>query len=185
MAIGDYSTTRDSNANIAPGNIRSNDYTRDQQLINSIRQLMADLASTVETKAWTPTITFDTPGDLSVTYTEQIGRYQKVGKFITVVFDVVTATFTHTTASGQLRIAGLPFACANITNLEMTGAVEASNIILPAGYTWLNVQAFQNLSTLRLVRSGSGVSRNTITTAEAPSGVNKTIFGSVTYETAT
>lgn len=45
MAITDYSTTRDSNASISPGDIRSNDYRRDQQIINAIRQLMTDLAN--------------------------------------------------------------------------------------------------------------------------------------------
>jgi len=48
MGVIDYSSDRDSNANIAPGNIRSNDFRRDQQIINSIRQLMADLATNVE-----------------------------------------------------------------------------------------------------------------------------------------
>lgn len=45
MPISAYSADRDTNAGIAPGNIRSPDFARDQQQINSIRQLMADLAA--------------------------------------------------------------------------------------------------------------------------------------------
>lgn len=44
MSISAYSLIRDDNALIEPGNIRSPDFARDQQIINSIRQLMADLA---------------------------------------------------------------------------------------------------------------------------------------------
>jgi hypothetical protein len=43
MPISAYDTIRDNNANIAPGNIRSNDQAQ-QMIVNSIRQLMADLA---------------------------------------------------------------------------------------------------------------------------------------------
>lgn len=43
MPISDYSPIRDDNANIIPGNIRSR-HPEEQQTINSIRQIMADLA---------------------------------------------------------------------------------------------------------------------------------------------
>lgn len=43
MPISAYSNIRDNNASIPPGDIRSSE-TKDQQIINSIRQLMADLA---------------------------------------------------------------------------------------------------------------------------------------------
>lgn len=44
MPISAYSAIRDNNADIAPGNIRTNDPNQ-QMIINSIRQLMADLAA--------------------------------------------------------------------------------------------------------------------------------------------
>lgn len=43
MALTDYSTSRDANAAIVPGNIRAIDFQQ-QQIVNAIRQLMADLA---------------------------------------------------------------------------------------------------------------------------------------------
>lgn len=43
MGVDDYSPDRDTNAGIVPGNLRA-ESTRDQQIINAIRQLMADLA---------------------------------------------------------------------------------------------------------------------------------------------
>jgi hypothetical protein len=62
-----------------------------------------------EEGTWTPTITFATPGDLSVTYATQNGRYTKIGDVVIANIDIQTATFTHTTASGALRVS-LPFA---------------------------------------------------------------------------
>lgn len=62
-----------------------------------------------EEGTWTPTITFATPGDLSVVYTVQQGSYTKVGHLVRADFYVDTSTFTYTTASGVFRVAGLPF----------------------------------------------------------------------------
>lgn len=45
MGIEDYNTVRDDNATIVPGNIRTVGRSEEQQYVNSIRQLMADLAT--------------------------------------------------------------------------------------------------------------------------------------------
>lgn len=62
-----------------------------------------------ETGIWTPTITYTTPGTLSVTYAGQSGQYTKIGRQVTVNFDVVLSAFTKGTASGYVVIGGLPF----------------------------------------------------------------------------
>ena len=63
-----------------------------------------------EEGGWTPVVTFDTPGDLNVVYSTQTGSYTKKGREVTVTGEIVTSTFTHTTASGSLRITGIPIA---------------------------------------------------------------------------
>lgn len=65
-----------------------------------------------EEGTWTPALTASTPGDLSVTYSTQLGTYTKVGNFITLTFAITTTNFTHTTASGYIRISGVPFTLA-------------------------------------------------------------------------
>lgn len=78
MAISDYSATRDNNASVTPGNIRSNDPSRDQQIINAIRQLMADLADFVGTANITKLRVNDNTDVSSITQTNtpvQIGTY--------------------------------------------------------------------------------------------------------------
>lgn len=62
-----------------------------------------------EEGTWTPVLTFDTPGNLSVTYALQTGTYTKKGREVTVHCSIGTSVFTHTTASGSLRVTGLPF----------------------------------------------------------------------------
>lgn len=63
-----------------------------------------------EEGTWTPTLTFATPGDLSVVYSARTGDYTKIGRHVFVQFQIATSTFTHTTASGAAQITGLPFA---------------------------------------------------------------------------
>lgn len=48
MPISDYSTNRDANAEIPPGDIRAESFAT-QQIVNSIRQIMADIAGYVGT----------------------------------------------------------------------------------------------------------------------------------------
>ena len=66
-----------------------------------------------EEGTWTPVVTFATPGDLSVAYSRQVGRYTKIGRLVIVHIDISTSTFTFTSASGDLTITGLPFASAS------------------------------------------------------------------------
>lgn len=187
MAVSDYSTNRDSNASIAPGNIRSNDPSRDQQIINAIRQLMADMAgfSGQQVGVWTPALTFATPGNLAVTYSNQQGRYRRIGNRCLVHAIIDTSAFTHTTASGEFRIAGLPFTAASITNFQWTGAGEFGNsITLPAGYTQTNINITAGSNFARYVMSGSGVARAAITHTTVVTGLTVSIRFAAEYEIA-
>lgn len=62
-----------------------------------------------EEGTWTPSLTFLTPGDLNVVYTQRTGYYTKIGNLVYVSAYIVASPFTHSTASGELRIGGLPF----------------------------------------------------------------------------
>ena len=126
---------------------------------------------------WSPAITFATPGNLSVTYSAQSGSYTRVGNLVTATFVVATSAFTHTTASGALRITGLPFVSA-VTTAE--GALEFQGIT-KAGYTncTLNVATGNSFMTIRA--SGSGVAIADVLAADMPSGGTVTLRGSITY----
>lgn len=62
-----------------------------------------------EEGAWTPAFTFTTPGNQSLIYSQQVGRYVRIGKKVFATVRLF-GTATHTTASGVGRVTGLPFA---------------------------------------------------------------------------
>lgn len=59
-----------------------------------------------EEGTWTPTFGGATT-DPTVTYTDQIGSYVKIGTFVHVAFELLPASFSG--GSGNLQIEGLPF----------------------------------------------------------------------------
>jgi hypothetical protein len=120
-----------------------------------------------EEGTWTPVITFSTPGNLNVVYSSQLGFYTKMGNVVNFGFIVTTSTFTHTTASGNLNINGLPFTC----NATYAGRVAA----IMQGYTKANfTQVMATVSGagtgLIVVASGSGQTIANLTAADTPSG---------------
>ena len=147
-------------------------------------QLASTNANTLddyEEGIWTPDFTFVTPGDLSIVYSTQAGRYIKKGKEVTVWYHLVTTTFTHSTASGDARITGLPFTRVSATG-EHTGDIELTQFTMPTGRTWCNGQVQSNVSFIRLIASGSAVGRAALNATNTTSGTNIAIIGSVTYE---
>lgn len=120
-----------------------------------------------EEGTFTPVLTFATPGNLSVTYSRQVGRYVKVGSKVTVIISLVTSAYTQTTASGNLNITGLPFTSANTgyicTACKWSGITKAT-------YTSVAAQVPPSATTVEAVASGSGVSAANVTAADCPSG---------------
>lgn len=72
-----------------------------------------------EEGTFTPTLTFTTPGDVSVAYSTQSGRYTKIGDTVFFKLTLITSAFTFTTGSGQLYVSGLPFVVRNEGNLAI------------------------------------------------------------------
>jgi hypothetical protein len=127
----------------------------------------------------TLSITFATPGNLSVTYSAQTMNYTKIGNAVTFVARIATSAFTHTTASGNFQFTGLPFTA----HATATGRIAA----LMAGYTKANytqVMAFTTGSTTTggMVACGSGQAMANLATGDIPTGGSLDIrFGGVYY----
>lgn len=83
---------------------------------------------------FTPTLTFQTVGNLSVAYTTQRGRYSINGN-ICYFWLSVAGTLTWTTSSGQLRITGLPATPNTVGNGDFTGMnlTNISGLALTSG----------------------------------------------------
>jgi hypothetical protein len=122
-----------------------------------------------EEGTWTPVLTFATPGDLSVTYSQQYGIYTKIGRQVSTYSLIVTSSFTHTTASGALRITGLPFPVTASSPQGYPGTTTWGGIT-KATHTQASTRAVGGQSYFDILVSGSGVSVAQIMVADTPSG---------------
>mgnify|MGYP001602604691 CR=1 FL=1 len=132
-----------------------------------------------EEGTWTPVLTFVTPGNLNVVYSEQVGTYTKIGNLVRLSFRIATSTFTHTTASGAVNITGIPFSSG--ATYRAIGAMLFDGIT-KATYTQFALQILTSAAEIIIQASGSGVALASVTTADMPSGTQQTLVGSITYK---
>lgn len=132
-----------------------------------------------EEGTWTPVVTFATAGDLNVVYSSQSADYTKNGRDVRAHFLTALSTFTHTTASGALRITGVPFAVAN-AGISYTVACFFSGIT-KAGYTQVNGTFQLNSSNLAFFASASAAAISAVVAADMPTGGAVTLAGGGTY----
>lgn len=131
-----------------------------------------------EEGTWTPEFTFATPGDLNIAYSTQAGSYTKIGRQVTLWFNIITSTFTHGTAAGAGQITGLPFtAAATIFNV---GSMEWSGITL-ANYTNHFPTISPSTATINIQTSGSGQTSGQDLVASFPTGGTLLLRGCITY----
>jgi hypothetical protein len=131
-----------------------------------------------EEGTWTPVLTFGTPGDLSVTYSSQAGTYTKIGRQVTVIWNITTSAFTHTTASGTCNVTGLPF--TNNATVSATGALTWQGIT-KAGYTDISAQVFTSASVITMRACASASAASVVAAADMPTGGSVILRGTLTY----
>lgn len=137
-----------------------------------------------EEGTWTPSFTFDTPGNLNRTLSTQVGNYTKIGNKVKLSFSMATSTFLHTTASGNLAITGVPFAPKNDVAIFYQGSLSWGGIT-KAGYTQANVVFVSSeTTTMRVYMSGSGVASTTVLATDMPTAGTVLLRGTITYLTA-
>lgn len=138
-----------------------------------------------EVQSWTPAITFTTPGDVSVSFSTQIGKYTKYRDgTIRATFYLVTSAFTHTTASGSLRVTGLPFTAENTTGLAATGTLQWQGIT-KASYTQITPKIEPNTAYIQFQASGTGQALSDVSAANMPTGGSVVLIGMIEFRGAT
>jgi hypothetical protein len=87
------------------------------------------LENFIDITPFTPSFTFATVGDLSVSYTAQTGYYTRIGNMVFVNIHVA-CTPTWTLASGVIKITGLPINTANygVSHLPVALTTSATYI---------------------------------------------------------
>lgn len=129
---------------------------------------------------WTPTLSFDVPGNLNVVYSTRVGIYTRIARQILLQFYIATSTFTWTTSTGNLIITGVPFTpTASLpeqvgvitwTGLSMPGFMELVPRVLPAAP-----------GVIQFVTAGSGTGRSVLNTTSTTSGTNIFITGTISF----
>lgn len=127
---------------------------------------------------WVPTLTFATPGDLSVTYATRTGKYTKIGRAVILHGQVITSAFTHTTASGQIQFTGLPFVSAAGQNY--VGATAFAGIT-KATYTQVGGFIVAGAQTITFFAFGSGVAVSPVVVADMPTGGTVNLSTTIIY----
>ena len=126
-----------------------------------------------ESGTWTPTITGSSTAG-TMTYTDRIGRYQKVGRLVTIHFYIQGNSGT---GSGNLLVGGIPFTSANY-HLGYGSPQWNTGIAYPAGAVDANF--VRNNSTTFEIRCNK--SSATWASVQYPSAPEY-LRGSITYET--
>ncbi len=129
---------------------------------------------------WTPVLSFVTPGDLSVAYTNQLGWFEKIKNVIHYAFVITTSTFTHTTASGNLTVAGLPASSSNNAINRNHGKLSWGGIT-KAAYTDITCLVGQDVSLCVFQASGSGQVVSNVATGDMPTGGSVVLQGTGFY----
>jgi hypothetical protein len=112
---------------------------------------------------WAPFFTFATPGNLVAVHSVQEGHWRRMGDLVWWMARLTTSTFTFTTASGNLRVAGLPAQA-----LVDTEGVAALSGWTKAGWTQVNSVVRGGTDYMELHLSGSGQAMLQVTNVESP-----------------
>lgn len=153
------------------------------QLSSQTSNSGTNIVSSYEAGNFTPVLTFETPGNLSVTYSAQVGRYTKNGRLVTLSVTILTSAFTHSTASGDLTITGLPYPAAGVANVNGVGAVGFQGIT-KANYTQFTPLVASGTSLIKILAAAQAQVLSTVSASNMPSGGSVQLFIEVVYETA-
>jgi hypothetical protein len=128
------------------------------------------LFTPVVTGIFTPSLTFATPGDLSLGSVSASGFYQRIGNRVQFSLNyTATPTFTGA-ASGAIRFTGLPIAAADGLDGGALSLISG-NYAWPASRTMLSWYTTAGQTYLELLGLGSAVNGTTLASTNLTSGV--------------
>jgi hypothetical protein len=118
----------------------------------------------VASRSFTPTVTFATAGDFAPTYNTQVGRYRLIGDlvFFNLILDFDTNAYT--TASGNIRVGGLPQTARSGNDGNFSVSVgRHSKINLAGGYTQVGAVVAGGNTFMQLFQSGDALNQSPLT----------------------
>ena len=142
--------------------------------------MTSELLADYEEGTWTPTLTSAGGNFTTIAYGDQAGTYTKVGRMVTVRGNLYTSgAITAGSASGQLYIAGLPYACGFSNLGQIWTSPDTGNYNSPLALaTGVTVSS----STLRLFKNGAVNNTNfDVTELYVVGGPSNNFFFQATY----
>lgn len=133
---------------------------------------------------FTPTVTFATPGDFAPTYAVAQGRYMTIGPEVYVLGSVEFTANAYTTASGEFRIGGLPFAPGSVVARSAGNVGRLDNVDWPAGILQIGLEVSQGVTYGRLRGSRDANTVVTLDTTNFPASQTYRIEFSCLYSRA-
>jgi hypothetical protein len=126
-----------------------------------------------EEGTWTPTVYGGTTAG-TTTYTAQRGFYTKIGRAVTITFDV---GYSAATGTGVLYIGGSPFTSSALGNgAQYTGSVMTNNLNMPNAGSYALYNSGGSVQ-LEIYSSTDDAALNSIVL----SNETATIWGTLTY----
>lgn len=123
-----------------------------------------------------PTISFQTPGNSTFSYTRRLGTYYIIGKMVFLNFDIAF-TPTFTTASGNIEIT-IPRTSLRVVAFGLNDI--GTNTAYPAGATQLTPIIFSGATQANIRAMGTNF-ETLLGTTTYTSGVSRTITAGLTY----
>jgi hypothetical protein len=123
----------------------------------------SSLLDDYEEGTFTPSYSAATGAFTTLTYTTQQGYYTKVGNVVTFLIYLQTSNVDVGTASGELRIAGLPYTAASAAPLDSYAGAAATAF----SRRWALAADIQNLSAIGVLSGTTAVQlqKSTMNTA--------------------
>jgi len=131
--------------------------------------MTSQLLNWYEEGTFTPTLTAATVGNLSVSYSLQLGRYTRIGNRVYISASILTSAFSHTTASGGVRLGGLPFS-SNSTSGNLPSFSLFFSGLTKAGYTQFVPYSDPGNTYLVVTACASAVSNAGVNITDFPTG---------------
>lgn len=132
----------------------------------------ANYLEDVETGTWTPTLARWVGGNISATYTAQNGRYTKIGRMVTLSFDITVSSISSQ-GSSIAYIAGAPFNNPSSQDYDYAGTfgirtcipdtITANSIIKHATNTSLLIRQNSDFDSNFTGNWQAGIMRGSIT----------------------
>jgi hypothetical protein len=108
-----------------------------------------------------------------VTYSNQLGKYVKIGKQVTV--SGILSFTTYTGGTGSIQISGLPFTSAN-DSVSAWGSSMVEQVALGSGKTFVTSAISANSGSILVVAGGSSVNFDNLTFSNISSSATGKYF---------